>query len=95
MLGGELSTEAEDPPAHFQGPGDWHACAWHNADGFPLHAGFGKLSQLEDALKRRLLQRAYASLAPGEREAVVESLVRRELDPWRAADQLLGRAAPA
>ncbi len=51
--------------------------------------------QLEDALKRRLLQRAYASLAPGEREAVVESLVRRELDPWRAADQLLGRAAPA
>ncbi len=50
LLGGEVSTEAEDPPAHFQGPGDWHPCAWHNADGFPLHAGLGKLSQLEDAL---------------------------------------------
>jgi len=50
LLGGQVSTEAEDPPAHFQGPGDWHPCAYHNADGFPLHAGYGKLSQLEDAL---------------------------------------------
>lgn len=50
MLGGQMSTEAEDPPAHFQGPGDWHPCAYHNADGFPLHAGYGKLSQLEDAI---------------------------------------------
>ncbi len=51
--------------------------------------------QLEDALKRRLLQRAYAALAPGEREAILESLVRRELDPWSAAERLLGRTAPA
>jgi LAO/AO transport system kinase len=51
--------------------------------------------QLEDALKRRLLQRAYGALAPGEREAMVDSLVRREVDPWSAADRLLGRALPA
>jgi LAO/AO transport system kinase len=51
--------------------------------------------QLEDALRRRLLQRAYAALAPGEREAMVESLVRREIDPWSAAERLLERAAPA
>lgn len=50
LLGGEISSEAEDPPAHFQGPGDWHPCAYHNADGFPLHAGYGKISQLEDAI---------------------------------------------
>jgi lysophospholipase L1-like esterase len=50
LLGGQVSTEAESPPAPFQGPGDWHPCAYHNADGFPLHAGYGKLSQLEDAL---------------------------------------------
>jgi LAO/AO transport system kinase len=51
--------------------------------------------QLDDALKRRLLQRAYAALAPGEREALVESLVRRELDPWSAAERLAGRATHA
>jgi lysophospholipase L1-like esterase len=50
LLGGEVSTEEESPPAAFQGPGDWHPCAYHNADGFPLHAGYGKLSQLETAL---------------------------------------------
>ena len=52
LLGGEVSTEARRPARpHFQGPGDWHPCAFHNADGFPLHAGvFGKLSQLEEAL---------------------------------------------
>jgi len=50
LLGGEVSTEEEDPPAAFQGPGDWHPCAYHNADGFPLHAGYGKLSQLETAI---------------------------------------------
>jgi LAO/AO transport system kinase len=51
--------------------------------------------QLEDALKRRLLESTYAALAPGERDAMLESLVRRELDPWSAAERLLGRAAPA
>ncbi len=50
LLGGEISSEPESPPSPFQGPGDWHPCAYHNADGFPLHAGYGKLSQLEDAL---------------------------------------------
>lgn len=50
LLGGQLSTELEAPPASFQGPKDWHPCAYHNADGFPLHAGYGKISQLEDAL---------------------------------------------
>jgi LAO/AO transport system kinase len=48
--------------------------------------------QLEDALKRRLLQRAFA---PGEREAIVERLARRELDPWSAADRLVEKAAHA
>jgi len=51
--------------------------------------------QLEDALKRRLLQRAFAALAPGEREAIVERLARRELDPWSAADRLVEKAAHA
>jgi lysophospholipase L1-like esterase len=49
-FGGQLSTELESPPASFQGPGDWHPCAYHNAEGFPLHASYGKHSQLEDAL---------------------------------------------
>jgi lysophospholipase L1-like esterase len=49
-LGGETSTEETDPPALYQGIGDWHPCAYHNVDGFPLHAGYGKLSQLEDAV---------------------------------------------
>ena len=51
--------------------------------------------QLEDALKRRLLQRAFAALAPGEREATLERLARRELDPWSAADRLVEKAAHA
>jgi len=50
LLGGQISTESEAPPALFQGPGDWHPCAYHNADGFPLHAGLKGKSQLEDLL---------------------------------------------
>jgi GDSL-like Lipase/Acylhydrolase len=49
-LGGMTSTEETSPPAPYQGLGDWHPCAYHNVDGFPLHAGFGELSQLEDAI---------------------------------------------
>ena len=49
-LGGQVSTEEPDPPALFQGPGDWHPCAYHNVDGFPLHAGLNGKSQLENAL---------------------------------------------
>jgi LAO/AO transport system kinase len=51
--------------------------------------------QLEDAVTRRLVQRAFGALAPGERDALVERLVRRELDPWSAADELVGRTARA
>jgi LAO/AO transport system kinase len=51
--------------------------------------------QLEAALTRRLVERATAALGPGEKEALVERLVRRELDPWTAAEELVGRAARA
>ena len=50
LLGGEISTEPPSPPAPYQGAGDWHPCAYHNQDGFPLHAGYGSISQLEDAV---------------------------------------------
>ncbi len=49
-LGGQKSTEEPSPPALYQGPGDWHPCAYHQVDGLPLHAGFGSLSQLEAAV---------------------------------------------
>jgi LAO/AO transport system kinase len=51
--------------------------------------------QLEDAVTRRLVQRAFGALRPGEKDALVERLVRRELDPWSAADELVGRTARA
>lgn len=51
--------------------------------------------RLDGALQRRLLQRVYAALGPGEREAIVEQLVRRELDPWSAALRLAERGARA
>jgi hypothetical protein len=50
LLGGETSTEPTSPPGEYQGLGDWHPCAYKNVDGFPLHAGYGSLSQLEDAV---------------------------------------------
>jgi LAO/AO transport system kinase len=46
--------------------------------------------RLEDALARLLLGRALGALAPGEREAALDSLVRRESDPWSAAERLAG-----
>ena len=49
-LGGEASTEPTSPPALYQGLGDWHPCAYKNVDGFPLHAGYDAISQLEDAV---------------------------------------------
>jgi LAO/AO transport system kinase len=51
--------------------------------------------QLEDAVTRRLVQRAFEALRPGEKDALVERLVRRELDPWSAAEELVGRTARA
>jgi LAO/AO transport system kinase len=51
--------------------------------------------QLEDAVRQRLLERAFGGLRPGERDAMVDRLVRRELDPWSAADELVGRTARA
>jgi LAO/AO transport system kinase len=47
--------------------------------------------RLEDAVRARLMQRAFAGLGPGERDALVERVARRELDPWSAADELVGR----
>jgi LAO/AO transport system kinase len=51
--------------------------------------------QLQDAVTRRLTERAFGALGPGEKDALVERLVRRELDPWTAADELVGRTARA
>ncbi len=49
-LGGKVSTEPTSPPGPYQGLGDWHPCAYKNVLGFPLHAGYGMISQLEDAV---------------------------------------------
>jgi LAO/AO transport system kinase len=51
--------------------------------------------QLEDAVRQRVMARAFSGLAPGERERVVERLARRELDPFTAADEIVGRMARA
>jgi lysophospholipase L1-like esterase len=45
-IGGKTSTE----PAGSGGLGDYHPCAYHFLDGFPLHNSLGSLSQLEGAL---------------------------------------------
>jgi lysophospholipase L1-like esterase len=45
-IGGKTSTE----PAGSKGLGDYHPCAYHFVDGFPLHNSLGSLSQLEGAL---------------------------------------------
>ncbi len=51
--------------------------------------------QLDGAVRRRLLERLESSLRPGETDALVERLVRRELDPFSAADELTSRMAGA
>ncbi len=51
--------------------------------------------QLQDAVTRRLAERAFGALRPGEKDALVERLVRRELDPWSAAEEVVARAARA
>jgi lysophospholipase L1-like esterase len=45
-IGGKTSTE----PIGSKGLGDYHPCAYHFLDGFPLHNSLGTLSQLEIAL---------------------------------------------
>jgi len=51
--------------------------------------------QLDDAVRRRLMERLASSLRPGETDALVERLVSRELDPFSAAEQLTARVAGA
>jgi LAO/AO transport system kinase len=51
--------------------------------------------RLDEAVRQRLLERALAGLAPGERDALVERLAKREIDPWSAADALVARVAHA
>jgi LAO/AO transport system kinase len=48
--------------------------------------------QLDDALRRRLMDRLDASLGPGDKDALVDRLVKRELDPWSAAEELTSGA---
>jgi lysophospholipase L1-like esterase len=68
-LGGQKSTEEPSPPALYQGLGDWHPCAYHNIDGFPLHAGYGSLSQLEDAVSILTSENPYTG-KPNEVKAI-------------------------
>lgn len=49
-IGGHISTEESSPPARWQGLGDYHPCAYHELEGFPLHNSLGEESQLEEAL---------------------------------------------
>jgi LAO/AO transport system kinase len=51
--------------------------------------------QLDDAVKRRLVERLVSTLQPGETDALVERIVRREIDPFTAAEELTARAAQA
>ena len=51
--------------------------------------------QLDDAVRRRLMERLASGLRSGEAEALVERLVRRELDPFTAAEELTSRMAGA
>jgi LAO/AO transport system kinase len=47
--------------------------------------------QFEETVRHRLLRHARSKLSPQELEATVDRLARRELDPFRAADDLLGK----
>jgi GTPase len=51
--------------------------------------------QLDDAVRRRLMERLASSLRPGEADALVQRLVSRELDPFSAAEELTARMAGA
>jgi GTPase len=45
--------------------------------------------QFEDSVGRRLLRAAWARVSSEEREATLDRLVRRELDPFHAAEAVL------
>jgi LAO/AO transport system kinase len=47
--------------------------------------------QFEETVRHRLLRHAWSKLSPQELEDTVDRLARRELDPFRAADDLLGK----
>jgi LAO/AO transport system kinase len=47
--------------------------------------------QFEARLRERLLRHAWSRLSPQELEATLDRLARRETDPFRAADVLLGK----
>jgi LAO/AO transport system kinase len=51
--------------------------------------------QLDDAVRRRLVERLVSTLQPGETEALVDRIARRELDPFTAAEELTSRVARA
>ena len=52
--------------------------------------------QLDEAVKRRLVERLVSTLQPGETDALVERIARREIDPFTAAEELTaaGLGAP-
>jgi LAO/AO transport system kinase len=47
--------------------------------------------QFEETLRERLLRHAWSKLSPEELETTLDRLARREIDPFRAADVLLGK----
>ncbi len=51
--------------------------------------------RLQDLVSRRFMEHLTTSvLRPGELDAIVERVAAREIDPYTAADDLLGRACP-
>jgi LAO/AO transport system kinase len=51
--------------------------------------------QLDEAVRRRLLERLVSTLQPGEADALVDRIARREIDPFTAAEELTSRVARA
>jgi GTPase len=47
--------------------------------------------QFEETVRERLLRHAWSKLSPEELEATLDRLARREIDPFRAADVLVGK----
>jgi LAO/AO transport system kinase len=47
--------------------------------------------QFEETVGRRLLRAAWSRLSPEERDATLDRLARREIDPFAAADMVLGK----